>query len=56
MFIIRYQHLYVKFTGDSSMGLQKFLKLATPRIRGLPIFVAKVYFDNSIESKSINGP
>ena len=42
MLIIRYQHLHVQFTGDSSLGPQKFHKQVTPRIGGLPIFVTMI--------------
>jgi len=42
MLIIRYQHLHVQFTGDSSSGPQKFHKYATPRVGGLPIFVTLI--------------
>jgi UDP-N-acetylmuramyl pentapeptide phosphotransferase/UDP-N-acetylglucosamine-1-phosphate transferase len=42
MLIIRYQHLHVHFTGDSSEGPQKFHKHATPRVGGLPIFVTMI--------------
>ena len=42
MLIIRYQHLHVQFTGDSSSGPQKFHKLVTPRVGGLPIFATMI--------------
>ena len=42
MLIIRYQHLHVQFTGDSSLGPQKFHKEVTPRVGGLPIFVTMI--------------
>jgi len=42
MLIIRYQHLHVQFTGDSSQGPQKFHKQVTPRIGGLPIFATMI--------------
>jgi UDP-GlcNAc:undecaprenyl-phosphate/decaprenyl-phosphate GlcNAc-1-phosphate transferase len=42
MLVIRYQHLHVQFTGDSSLGPQKFHKQVTPRVGGLPIFVTMI--------------
>jgi UDP-N-acetylmuramyl pentapeptide phosphotransferase/UDP-N-acetylglucosamine-1-phosphate transferase len=42
MLIIRYQHLHVQFTGDCSLGPQKFHKQVTPRVGGLPIFVTMI--------------
>jgi UDP-N-acetylmuramyl pentapeptide phosphotransferase/UDP-N-acetylglucosamine-1-phosphate transferase len=39
LLIIRYQHLHVKYTADSSHGPQKFHKNATPRVGGVPIFL-----------------
>jgi UDP-N-acetylmuramyl pentapeptide phosphotransferase/UDP-N-acetylglucosamine-1-phosphate transferase len=42
MLVIRYKHLHAHFTSDSSIGPQKFHKIATPRIGGVPIFITLV--------------
>ena len=42
LLIIRYKHLHAHLTSDSSIGPQKFHKVATPRIGGIPIFISLV--------------
>jgi UDP-N-acetylmuramyl pentapeptide phosphotransferase/UDP-N-acetylglucosamine-1-phosphate transferase len=42
LLVIRYKHLHAHFTSDSSIGPQKFHKIATPRIGGVPIFITLV--------------
>jgi UDP-GlcNAc:undecaprenyl-phosphate/decaprenyl-phosphate GlcNAc-1-phosphate transferase len=40
LLIIRYKHIHAHLTTDSIVGPQKFHKLATPRIGGVPIFIS----------------
>lgn len=42
LLIVRYKHLHAHLTSDSSIGPQKFHKVATPRIGGIPIFISLV--------------
>jgi len=42
LLMIRYKHLHAHLTTDSSVGPQKFHKIATPRVGGVPIFITLV--------------